>query len=111
MADQGDILAGMDLQVEILEDRLLAGIAEADVLKANLPAQLRDRTVVELDDLRFGVDQGENPLGRRKARLHLRPKGGQVQNREEKKIQALQEKEPGSGGHCPQGGAHPTHIN
>ncbi len=75
MADQGQILTGLDMQVEIFEHRLVLLISEVDVLEFDLALQSGDRTPVDLRHLRFGVDQGEDPLGGGKPVLHLGPEG------------------------------------
>jgi len=67
MADQGDALAGLNVQREVFQNRFLLRIAETDLVKNNTAAQILYGLLGYLADRRFGVDQGEGALGGRPA--------------------------------------------
>ncbi len=111
MPDEGQVLPGLDGQVEIGQDRLVFGIAEVKVLELDLPLERRHIPPVGLDHIRVGVDQGKDPLGCGKPGLDLGPEGGQVQHREEELVQADDEQVPGADRDHACRGAHPARVD
>ena len=63
--NQGQALAGRDVQLEVLENWLPGVIAKVEVIEGDLAAQTWDETLRILHHSQLGVDQGENALGRR----------------------------------------------
>jgi hypothetical protein len=91
---QSHALARRDVEGEAAQHLLLVRVLEDGVLEADLAAQLGHWPVVDLLHRRFGVDQGENALRRRKPCLELAPEGGDVDHGKPETIQAEDEEVP-----------------
>ena len=76
---QGDGLAGLDVQVEVLDDRHFILVPEMHMLKDDIAADgARVDGVGLVLDLGRGIDQGEDALGRSQRALHFGEHARQV---------------------------------
>src|SRR5690606_2589788 len=89
MADKGDALARLNIEIEVLQHRFAGDILKGHIPELDMPGKLAGRLVIVLDDGVLGVDQREHALGCAQALLELAPESRQIGKWEPEPINTL----------------------
>src|SRR5688500_9201049 len=88
MADKRQSLAGLNMQIEAVQNHLIICVTEMDVVEVNISFQRRYISFVRLNDMQVSIEQCEDAFVSCKPRLDLRPERREVEHREEELVEA-----------------------
>src|SRR5690242_20100031 len=88
MTDQGQSLSRLHKQAEAGQDRFVVRITEVQMIEVDFALEGWHVPLIDLNDVRVGINQGEGAFRCGESCLDLCPECGEVEHREEKLVQA-----------------------
>src|SRR3990170_1124760 len=86
MANQRQALAGLDGQIEVFQHLVIRRITKIKMAELDLALKAWRGLVIELDDTRLGVHQGEDAFAGSQTELELAPERGNADQREPEQV-------------------------